>query len=204
MSSTYKVTTIDLLRHGACEGGEIFRGSTDVALCDEGWQQMQASLASHNGWQQVFSSSLRRCRGFAEHFASSKNLPLTVRDDLQELHFGEWEGRLLVDVEREHGETLHSFWRDPSRVTPPGGETMVVFRDRVKKAIDDMLAAHRGEHVLVITHGAVIRLLLCEWLRMPMSAFSNIAVPYAGFSRVRVFEWGEREPWVQLCFHRGE
>ena len=26
---------IDLLRHGACEGGEIFRGSTDVALSEE-------------------------------------------------------------------------------------------------------------------------------------------------------------------------
>jgi broad specificity phosphatase PhoE len=202
--SSYQVTTIDLLRHGACEGGEIFRGSTDVALCDEGWQQMDAALSGQSGWQHIFSSSLRRCRGFAERFAAAQELPLHVRDDLQELHFGDWEGQLLTDVEREHGETLQSFWRDPSRVTPPGGEPMADFRDRVKSAMDDILAAHRGEQLLIITHGAVIRLLLCEWLRMPMTAFSNIAVPYAGFSRVRVVHWGEREPWVQLCLHRGE
>ncbi len=55
-------TTIDLLRHGACEGGEIFRGSSDVALSEQGWQQMRAAIADETApWQAVVSSSLQRC-----------------------------------------------------------------------------------------------------------------------------------------------
>ena len=43
-------TCIDFLRHGECEGGEIFRGSgSDVALTDQGWQQMRDCGAGY-GW----------------------------------------------------------------------------------------------------------------------------------------------------------
>jgi alpha-ribazole phosphatase len=197
------VTTIDLLRHGACEGGEIFRGSTDVALCEEGWQQMRDALALQSGWQQVISSSLQRCRNFAEQFAQQQGLPLAVMDDLRELHFGAWEGRRLLDIEREHGELLQSFWRDPSLVTPPDGESLLQFRERLTRAADQILAEQKGRHVLIITHGAVIRLLLCEWLHMRMTAFSNIAVPYAALTRIKIFYRAGREPWLQLCFHQG-
>ena len=38
------VTTVDLLRHGESEGGEIFRGSIDVPLTEMGWQQMQSAV----------------------------------------------------------------------------------------------------------------------------------------------------------------
>jgi len=47
-------------------------------------------------------------------------------------------------------------------------------------------------------------LLLGEWLQMSMTAFSNIAVPYAGFSRIRIYYREGFEPWVQLCLLRGE
>jgi len=199
-----RITTIDLLRHGACEGGEIFRGSTDVALSESGWQQMHAALVEETGWRRIFTSPLQRCRVFAEQLAETRELPLHVVDDLRELHFGDWEGRRLQDIEREESATLQQFWRDPMQVTPPNGEAMADFRQRVLNAAEQIINAHAGEHILVIAHGAVIRMLLGEWLQMAMTAFSNIAVPYAGFSRVRIFYREGFEPWVQLCVHRGE
>ena len=36
-----RVTTIDFLRHGECEGGNIYRGSTDVVLSRCGYRQME-------------------------------------------------------------------------------------------------------------------------------------------------------------------
>ena len=50
MRDNENFTLIDILRHGQCEGGEIYRGSTDVPLTDLGWQQMRNAVASHNGW----------------------------------------------------------------------------------------------------------------------------------------------------------
>jgi alpha-ribazole phosphatase len=199
-----QITTIDLLRHGACEGGEIFRGSTDVPLTEQGWQQMRDTLAAHSGWQRIICSPLQRCRLFAETLAARETLPLEVDEQLRELHFGDWEGRRIVDIQREHGTSLRSFWSNPTEFTPPNGEPMIQFRERVLQAAAGIQQRHRGRHVLLIAHGAVIRQLLCEWLQMPMTAFSNIAVPYAGLSRVRIYYRDNAAPWLQLCLHQGE
>jgi alpha-ribazole phosphatase len=199
-----RITTIDLLRHGACEGGEIFRGSTDVPLTETGWQQMREALVDEGGWQRVFTSPLQRCRLFSEQLAQTRALPLAVIEDLRELHFGDWEGRRITDIEREESATLQSFWRDPMQITPPNGESMADCRARVLAAAEHIINHCVGEHVLIVAHGAVIRLLLGEWLQMSMTAFSNIAVPYAGFSRIRIYYREGFEPWVQLCLLRGE
>ena len=65
---TSKVTTVDVLRHGQCQGGQIFRGSTDVLLTDLGWQQMEQALENYQGWEAVVASPLRRCQLFAEQY----------------------------------------------------------------------------------------------------------------------------------------
>ncbi len=202
--TTIQTTTIDLLRHGACEGGEIFRGSTDVPLTEKGWEQMRTALAAHSGWECVVSSSLQRCRNFAAQFAEHHALPLSVDERFREIHFGDWEGQKIADVERDHGTSLWKFWNDPECFTPPNGEPMAAFRRRIIDAAGAILDEHRGKHILLISHGAVIRMLLCEWLQMPMTAFSNIAVPYAGLSRVRLYRRGDEKPWPQFVFHRGE
>jgi broad specificity phosphatase PhoE len=199
-----ELTTIDLLRHGVCEGGEIFRGSTDVPLIEKGWEQMAASLEPYDGWDCIVSSSLQRCRLFAEKFSAERELPLQVSSNFTEIHFGDWEGQKIADIEREHGASLQRFWQNPERFSPPNGETMQAFRDRVNEAATTALTEHRGKHLLLITHGAVIRTLLCEWLQMPLTAFSTISVPYAGLSRMRIYQRGDEKPWLQFVFHRGE
>jgi broad specificity phosphatase PhoE len=204
MSKRIESTTIDLLRHGACDGGEIFRGSTNVTLTETGWQQMRTALAAHGGWDRVVSSSLQRCADFAGQFAEQNSLPLRIENDFREFSFGDWEGRRIADIEREHGDLLRNFWNDPLRFSPPNAEPLNEFRLRVMNAADKILREHRGEHVLLISHGAVIRMMLCEWLQMSMNAFSTFSVPYASLSRIRIYHTDNKPDWLQLVFHRGE
>ena len=73
---------IDLLRHGETELSHTLRGSTDDALTDSGWQQMQQTVDqflknnSPNPWDIVFSSPLQRCALFADEIASNLKLEL--------------------------------------------------------------------------------------------------------------------------------
>lgn len=195
------VTTVDLLRHGVCEGGEIFRGSTDVPLTQAGWTQMTAALAPHRGWHRIVCSSLQRCCRFAEAQAEKLDLPWRTISDLREISFGAWEGRLIADVEREQGDLLRRFWNDPANNCAPDGETLADFRERVVGAVAPLLAEHSGEHLLFVTHGAVVRLLMCEWLQMPLTAFSRVAVPYGCLTRFQFFHVNGKAPWVQLVLH---
>ncbi len=60
---------VDLLRHGACAGGEIYRGRSDVALSELGLKQMQAAVLGLH-WQSIISSPLQRCDKFAQGLAT--------------------------------------------------------------------------------------------------------------------------------------
>lgn len=196
-------TTVDLIRHGHCQGGEIFRGSTDVELSDVGWQQMTAQLADEGGWNHVFSSPLKRCRLFSENFSEQKKLPLTVIDGLQEIYFGDWEGRPQEEIINKYAEQLNSYWMNPMSYTPPNGETMEAFKLRVEAAIDQVLNAQKGQHNLVVAHGAVIRVVFRYLLNMPFSSFSLIEVPYAAMSRFKIYHQADSDDWMQLIMHRG-
>ena len=207
MSAEFRLTTLDLLRHGHCEGGEIFRGSTDVPLTKEGWQQMEESLSIDGHgvgpWQRVVSSSLQRCRDFAENLSSERKLPLSVHEELREIHFGDWEGMLRTQVEEQHGQRLSTFWRDPVAGTPPNGEPYLEFHSRVADCVHSLLDQHAGEHLLLISHGAVMRVIMCELLDMPYQSISKISVPYACMTRFRIYQ-GKKRSWAQLVHHRGD
>jgi len=194
-------TTIDLLRHGACEGGDIYRGRHDVALSAEGWRQMEQAIDTTEGWQRVVTSPLRRCRHFAEHCAQRLQLPLAVIADLQEIHFGAWEGRPVRDVRQEDPALLARYYDDPASVSPPGGEPTIDAQRRMLRGWQALLHDYAGEHVLLVCHGGVIRLLLSHLLGMPVQASFRLHVPYASLSRVQVYHGGDGDHAALTAFN---
>ena len=181
-------TTVDLLRHGACEGGSIYRGRTDVLLSADGWRQMEQALSATGGWQKVATSPLLRCRLFAEERAQRLRLPLHIIDDLQEIHFGDWEGRRVQDVQEADPVHVARYYDDPGAVAPPGGERTLEAQQRMLRGWNTLLRDCAGEHVLLVCHGGVIRLLLSHLLAMPLHASTRLHVPYASLSRVQVHQ----------------
>lgn len=179
-------THLDLLRHGQCEGGEIFRGSHDVALTSEGWANMQARVQSQTPtpWDAVVTSPLQRCRAFAEAASERLALPLILEPDLREMHFGEWEGRPYQDI-WDKDPTLALWGEDPEQHTPPEGEPLAVFAQRVNTALDRLAERQSGQRLLVITHGGVIRLLLTRAKGLPRNTLRDQPVPYAHFVPLR-------------------
>lgn len=45
---------------------------------------------------------------------------------------------------------------DPSAITAPGGESLLGFHERCREAIERLVERHRGELVVVVTHGGFI------------------------------------------------
>lgn len=192
---------MDLLRHGSCEGGEVYRGSTDLPLDPQGWEQMRKAVkCTDSPWQSVVSSPLQRCRLFSEELVNRMNIPLKIDDGFQELHFGDWEGRTFSEVWQEEHNHVQLFFANPIDNTPPNGESMPSFRNRVMASWRAMLACHRGKHALLVAHGGTIRILLSEILEMPMHKMASLTVPYACLSRVVVYHT-EKGDSTHLVFH---
>lgn len=192
-------TSIDVLRHGACQGGEIFRGSTDVELSELGWQQMQAAVKSRS-WDQIVSSPLKRCRLFAQELADQLNLPLVVDERWREFNFGIWEGRLREEVWKESGEEVRQFFTDPTSFTPENGDTYASVCDRVDQAWCEMTEKYAQQKILLVTHGGIFRTLHAQLKSMPSWAFNSIEIPYACLSRWKIYG-DAKQSRPMLSFH---
>lgn len=168
--------TLDLLRHGETELGGGLRGSLDDALTPLGWEQMRAAVQGQGPWERIVSSPLQRCALFAQELAGQLALPVTFDRDLQELHFGEWEGQSAAALMQTDEQALGLFWADPYRFTPPQGEPVLEFSQRVLVAVTRLQQAHAGERVLVVCHGGVMKLLLAQARGLPREQLLNIQV----------------------------
>lgn len=178
-------------------GGGRFRGVQDDPLSEAGWQQMRKSVSEMAHWDVVVTSPLRRCAEFAAELSARCGLEVETEPRLAELAFGEWEGKSYEEVKQKEPAAWQAFFDDPFRNSPPGGEEMAKFCERVDDAWDDLLERHKGKHVLVVCHGAVMRVICRRILRMPMNSLFSIEVPYACLTRIRRHPEGDR-----LVFHR--
>jgi broad specificity phosphatase PhoE len=201
MQSEHQVTTIDLLRHGECEGGHVYRGSLDLPLSETGWQQLRNKAGEFGGWTRIVSSPLQRCARFATELATHRERPLQIMDAFSEVHFGDWEGKLIADVWREQGSDVRRFFADPVNAAPPNGEPLHDFEKRVVAGWNELLHSNLGEHVLLVAHGGTIRVLLAQVLAMPLTRIANLDVPYASASRIRIHHSEGQPDFISLVFH---
>ncbi|MFA5627044.1 MAG: histidine phosphatase family protein [Thiohalomonadaceae bacterium] len=196
-------TIVDLIRHGEPVGGPRYRGQLDDPLSEKGLRQMREAVADHHPWQAVVSSPLRRCAAFAEELAASHGLPLQLDERLMEIGFGAWEGRTAAELMAEDAEQILKFWRAPLEYTPPGAESLLAFRERVIAAWHDLLHEYNGQHVLLVGHAGMIRMIICEVLSMPVDKIFRLQVDNAAISRVRIYGTGE-DALPQLLFLAGQ
>ena len=86
---------------------------------------------------------------------------LTVVDDLQEMDFGEFEGKSVAEL--EDNEDFGRWLADSAHNAPPGGETGLQMAERLMKALSEIFAhmmQNRITSAAVVTHGGVIMTLL--------------------------------------------
>lgn len=200
----------DLLRHGHCEGGNIFRGHCDSVLSSQGQLQMQRAIKSlgqeqdhaSTDWDIIISSPSKRCHNFAQQLAQQLEVPIEVEPALKEIFFGDWEGQEISAVQQNTPELLQSFWQDPLENPPPGGETMTDFFDRINSYWRELISLQQGKKCLLISHGGSIRCILASVLGMSLRPLSRLSVPHACLSRIEIFHQAGSDDWPQLSFHR--
>ncbi|HRQ04849.1 MAG TPA: alpha-ribazole phosphatase family protein [Nitrosomonas halophila] len=184
--------TINLLRHGETTGGMRYCGSTDHALTETGWRQMWASVErTPMQWQHIITSPLQRCARFAQALAERCAIPLIEEARLREIHLGAWEGRSAAELMLTDAAALARFWQNPLDYPPPQAEHLLAFRARILAAWHDIQVRFAGQHILLVTHSGVMRLLVCHIQQRPMQHLLEIEVPYAAMKTVEVI-WHDK------------
>jgi broad specificity phosphatase PhoE len=164
-----------LLRHGQTDASRnnLFAGRIDPPLNAVGQAMAEAVAARYGsfGWREIVSSPLVRAQQSAAPTARAAGQTVTVDDGLVEIAYGEWDGRAEDEVERVDAQRFAAWAAHPGRVAPPGGESGDQIATRALAAIDRIRARHSDGKVLVVSHKATLRVLLCALLGIDVDGF---------------------------------
>ncbi len=194
------MTRILLVRHGHVAGmaPERFRGRRDIELSGLGQQQAQATaLRIAAGWTPaaLYSSPLRRCLETAAAIgAACGGLAPVPLDDLNDLHYGEWEWHTHEEVRDRWPELFHCWFAAPQRVRFPQGESLQDLVARMANVLRFVGDAHADDTVVLVGHSSGNRALLLQTLDQPLSAYWRLAQDPCSVSEI---ELGSRTATVR-------
>lgn len=193
-----KKTTLLLVRHCQAEGNlnATFQGWVDTDITENGKRQLEllSEKLKDNKIDAVYSSPLKRAVKTAEAVNKYHNHEIKLVDDLKEIGAGEWEGKDWVYIEENFSKEYETWKSEPDKFKAPNGESMIECYERGVTALDKIAKIHKGETVAVVTHGAMIRTLMCWANCIGLHEISTIDFcDNTGISTVIVDENGARE-----------
>jgi alpha-ribazole phosphatase len=180
-----------LIRHTeVAVGRSICYGGSDVELAGS-YQGQLMGIMNHvpvftDG--AMFSSPLTRCRRLAEDLTHPLKRPYIQYDDrLREYHFGDWEMMPWHDIPRE---ALDTWMADFVNLAPHNGDSFQAVYDRVgafwREKVLPLAQADTEKTVYIVSHGGVIRALLCLILELPLQNAYRLHLDYGAVTELTV------------------
>lgn len=185
-----------LVRHGQSLSnvGGVFTGQTDVPLSALGEKQAAALcgyLLRTYTIDAVYASDLQRAVATVQSTADALGLPVRRERALREIDGGAWEGEPVSFI-AQHYAADYALWREDiglARCT--GGESMRALQARAAAAVGGIAARSLGKTVLIATHAAFLRALLCYWQNVPLEGMKD--VPWVPNASVTEVLWRKKE-----------
>ncbi|GAB2927541.1 histidine phosphatase family protein [Nonomuraea fastidiosa] len=153
------------LRHGQTLWNveQRFQGHSDIPLDETGMAQAEraASLLAALRPTMIVSSDLQRANDTAQALGRLVGLDVAIDKDFRERGGGEWEGLTREEIAARWPEE-YAAWE------APGGEPVTEVATRVANAMRRWAARLDDDGLLVVaSHGAALRLGICELLGLP-------------------------------------
>jgi broad specificity phosphatase PhoE len=182
------MTTLLLIRHGMTDavGRQLTGRLPGVQLNEQGKREVEALAKRLESMplSAVYSSPMERTLQTARAIASPHRLEVVERAALIESDFGDWSGRLLVDLDRDEGWRRFNGHRSGS--PPPGGEHMTTVQARMAEELVRIRDAHDDQTVAVVSHGDPLRAALCLFMGISIDLMQRIELTTASLSVLRL------------------
>ena len=159
------------VRHGRTEWNarKRFQGHSDIPLDAEGRAQARglAALLRDEPIATAVSSDLLRAAETARVVLQGRDVALRIDPDWREMRFGAWEGLTWDEIVAVTPELDPAGEASPKTYIPAGGESFDELAQRVRAAVERVVAATPPHAAaLVATHAgplhALLRVLLGE------------------------------------------
>ncbi len=169
--------TLYLLRHGETVYSQTggYCGDLDPKLTADGVQMATAFAEAYGTvpWQAVYVSPMQRTIATATPLCQAMGIEMELRAGLKELHYGLWEGQTTAWVKEHYAEDYVRWLTEPAWNPPTAGETAVQLASRAVPIISEIEAIFQEGNVLVVSHKATIRIILCSLLGIDLGRYRD-------------------------------
>lgn len=178
-----------LLRHGDTGFTGRYIGVTDVPMSQQGENEVRqtARSLSNIDVEKVICSPMLRCRQTLDLMPVSCQVSYSPL--VKEIDFGRWEKKSFSEVVKEDQKLVDSWVADYLTFSFPEGESIQHFIERLTR-FKNMLSELPDQRVLVITHGGVIRHLLCLLLDLTNVNYLSFDVKTGRYCSLDLFGQG--------------
>jgi broad specificity phosphatase PhoE len=184
-------TTLYLLRHGATEANlarppRLQGRRHNPPLARLGVRQAEATrdFLAVRPMDHCYCSPLLRAVQTATIVAAPHGLAPQPLQALIECDVGRWEGLDWQAIRYLDAEAYQRFLANPAAHGYPGGETFADVYRRVAPALEELLALHAGESILVVAHHVVNRTYLAGLLGLTPDQARQVTLDNCGISVV--------------------
>lgn len=186
------MTIFYLVRHGvtAHTGHRLSGRLPDIHLTDAGKREAEvaANSLAKAPLKAIYSSPIERCVETARIVATKHRLAVRTRKDLAEVEYGSWTGRSLKSLART--KLWSNVQRWPAATRFPEGESFVEIQNRGVAVLDELRTKHPKDHVCIVSHGDVIRLVMAHYMGIHLDLFQRIHIAPASISVLSVTDTG--------------
>jgi probable phosphoglycerate mutase len=159
------ITRICFARHGETDWNAERRmqGHIDIPLNSHGQVQAQrlAQSLQHAGhtFDHLYSSDLQRAADTAKQVSNALELSITIDPIFRERHVGVLQGLRLDDAPHQVPDVWQAHLARDIQHDLGGGESIQAFHERAQRALAMLVAAHRGQTILVVSHGGTLDMM---------------------------------------------
>ena len=176
---------IYFVRHGQTTWNAEFKfqGHTDVPLSRIGIQQAEFLARRLESYKitAFYASDLTRAITTAEILAQPHKLPVMPMQELREVNFGRWEGKVFTqEVKDELIKSDKNWWNSPFDGSGSKGESFSQMSARVNEAVRSIVERHLDDQeIVIVSHGGVIRAIIALVLGMNLVSYWRLRLDNA-------------------------
>ena len=167
-----EILKLYIVRHGETEWNVIkrFQGQLNTPLTEKGMEKLRETGKNLENvlFEEVYTSELERTVKSAEIILNenrgykNKKMELKKLAELNEVHFGVWQGLKYEEVFLKYPEEANNYFYNVKNYKAENvkAENLKDALERFLRGINKILDNHKSGNILIVTHGTVFEMFI--------------------------------------------
>ena len=167
-----EILKLYIVRHGETEWNVIkrFQGQLNTPLTEKGIEKLKETGKKLEDvtFEEVYTSELERTVNSAEIILNenrgykNKKMELKKLAELNEVHFGVWQGLKYEEVFLKYPEEANNYFYNVKNYKAENvkAENLKDALERFLRGINKILDSHKSGNILIVTHGTVFEMFI--------------------------------------------